>query len=455
MECLNKYSKKIVEYLDKNINPILNIDDIIENINQHPLIEKISAVVKNNNVKLIDRKYTTETFNLMKIHELDELPLIFILFDHLIKNNIEIINIDKNNFNFANFIIWYRDNQYLINNKDILSKILDSKNDDLITIYSLLFNVTGQRKDLHELLYNNSFVSLDIQQHAETSNMTLLTYKINNGPNINLYTLNHEIPPNIELLFNICFIMHELSQHFSATIKAYPNITIFCGLQKKLFTTYDTILCAENVNSGSTIQGEHISIWRSEEIYKVLIHELVHFYGMDFYMSDKNYDNIEHFVNTKFCIEGFDRPNESYTETLAIIIHTMLVSYSTNVDYKKLLKYEICFSLLQVTKILKYFGFTKMEDLFDTDKCHVKINQRTSVISYFIIKTALLLNIDKFISFASTNNLIITNKVTQYLELVKNVISNDRYIDLVNKIWNITIPNGFINDTLRMSSLQI
>lgn len=453
MDNLNKYSKKIILYLDTCISDISNNISLID-IDNNDFINKIKDIVKNN--KLPDRKINTAIHKLKKIHSNDEYPLIYVLFDYIINNNINIDGLTKTDFSFNKFVKWYRDNQQNIDNKSLLEKVLESNNEELINIYSMVFNIEGPRKILHDMLYNNGFVSLDIQHHAETCNITLTNYIIEDGPTINTYFIDGSEQPDMVIIFNICNIMHTIAQAYNAKIKHHPTVTLFNGQQKKLVTTYDTKLCAENINSGSTYQGYNVSIWRGEEIYKVLIHELIHFYGIDFYINDTNYNKIEEYIEKEFCLEGIDRPNESYTETLALIIHTIIMSGISGIDFNKLINYEIMFNIYQVTKILKYFGFNKMEELYDKEKCYHKINQRTSVISYFIVKTSLLMNLDLFLNFVSINNLLITDKILQYLELIKKTIKDTKYINCVNEIMKYNDnSNNFVHNTLRMSCIQI
>ena len=65
-------------------------------------------------------------------------------------------------------------------------------------------------------------------------------------------------------------------------------------------------------------------IWRKEEFYKVLIHELTHYFGVDFYITDNIYKKLEKHFGELINILGVDRINESYTETIALTIHSIV-----------------------------------------------------------------------------------------------------------------------------------
>ena len=344
-----------------------------------------------------------------------------------------------------------------MNIEDISNKIIKSKNKELLAIFSILYPQSGNRAKLHNMLYNNPFVSLDIQQHAESVSMIYDEIVYENGLIIYLYYIDIEHKPNLELIYHIVETMHKCAILDKSDVIKYPEITIFAGRQFKQFTNYDNKLAPENINSGSTITGIQVTLWRYEEMYKVLIHELIHYYGFDFNMFHSDYSKIEKFINNTFCIKGFDRSNESYTETLAVIINSLIISYYTNQSLKDLLRWELLFGIIQIVKILHYFGLDKLEDIYNLDKgCNGYIIQYTSVLSYFIIKTALLFSYEKFLNFTGST-VTISNKIEKFTELISTCILSPDFINHVNNtsLTNIIPDNGFIKQTLRMTCNEI
>ena len=77
-------------------------------------------------------------------------------------------------------------------------------------------------------------------------------------------------------------------------------------------------------------------------------------------------------------------------------------------DIYLFINYEICFSCFQSAKILLFYGFEKFQEFFNSNrklmKKNVKIKQNSSIISYFIIRSALLFSLKEFISFCKKNN---------------------------------------------------
>ena len=55
-------------------------------------------------------------------------------------------------------------------------------------------------------------------------------------------------------------------------------------------------MCSDNINSGSTYVGSEITIWRSEELYKVLFHELIHYFKLDYRHNADQYKEIDKLV---------------------------------------------------------------------------------------------------------------------------------------------------------------
>ena len=64
------------------------------------------------------------------------------------------------------------------------------------------------------------------------------------------------------------------------------------------------------------------------------------------------------------------------------------------------LDYEIQFSFLQITKILKYFRYNKCEDLFKLDPKIIQqpLTQKTDLFAYYILKTYLMINVFDLLS---------------------------------------------------------
>jgi hypothetical protein len=210
-----------------------------------------------------------------------------------------------------------------------------------------------------------------------------------------------------------------------------------------------------NTNSGSSIYSLFVRVWRYEEILKVLIHELIHYYKIDTDSFSSEAKTLNEKIMSKFKIDGYDRCNEAFTELIAVTIHSLYLSCVLNIDVSILLKYETIFSLFQMKKILKHFKKSnpKFEDIRSIS---IYPKQTTSVFSYYIIKTLLLLNHEIFnLSFVRTSK----TKNVEYTNFVKKVLDqkNNDIDDNINKLWDLMddSKSDFIKTTMRMTALEL
>lgn len=180
-------------------------------------------------------------------------------------------------------------------------------------------------------------------------------------------------------------IISSINNYFSLISNNKNKIIIsiyFTPFKKNL--DFNSIIKPININSGFTYTNfndyKNIIIFRQQEWKKVLIHELIHAYNID------NYKNI-----TAPFIYGKDMIYESLTEFIAIIIHSQMISQLTKISFDEIILNEIKFNILQSRKILYFWNIKKFVDFHN-----IKITTESSPFSYFIFKTELLLNYNKY-----------------------------------------------------------
>jgi hypothetical protein len=251
------------------------------------------------------------------------------------------------------------------------------------------------------------------------------------------------------------------------------NIDLYFTKQEKKIGRNVTVLGPNEINSGVTSWGPttKVAIFREEEINKLIIHELIHYCHLDFRNVDFPYiDSYNINPNTEI------RLNESYTEVMANLINCICCSYEyQNRENKELytlfLNYEIKYSIYQCAKILKIYGFKNYEEFNRPYDGQNKFKQQTSVFSYFLVKTALLANLDQFSQFLNTYlepnkmntmNLTITNvpkAKESYVNLVHQCLQESSFKNLVNNtIQQISKTKAKISpkikNTLRMTCIE-
>lgn len=284
------------------------------------------------------------------------------------------------------------------------------------------------------ILNANSFISKHIIDWVIDNKDKFYNIILTDGKSIiSLYCLNkYEVDyESITCVTRILIFVRGMSKS-----KKSCNVIIILSPFKKLLNASE-ILGPDNCNSGVTSDEEYILIWRKEEMFKVLIHELIHFYKLDFsdIIFKKSYENkiksYDNSISSKHCVKNVNDQiifNEAYCETLATLINCIIYSIHNNSNLKKTINIEIQHSIKQTAKILNHFNFKSADDFFDNDSCSVKLMESTNVFAYYIIKSQLLYNYKKFKKITNEKKNISTYK-NKLLPLIK---FDHKWIALVN-----------------------
>ncbi len=448
---MNKYSLKIINFINKIKNTDSNIDlDLTKKINtQHNIILKIKQIMKNIlNSQTIN--FNKEKYNLGKLHS-DQYPIMYLFFREYLKSTDEQITID----NYKEFVNWFNLNQHLLNYDQIYKNI--SNNKKLINMFNEMLQINKPRERLHDNLHKNSFVGLDTIHYSEIIDLEEYIIESKFAKIFLYFEKNYNVEDLIIRILNIVTIMHELNKQIISSETNKLELVIFLGKQRK--QTYNNdILTPINVNSGSCYRKILVNIWREEELEKVLFHELLHFYECDFHIHDSNYNMLKSFISSKFEIKVDDKSNESINEMMAILLHMIYQSERLNLDLDMIYGYEIFFSMYQMAKIICFYNGSSYSSLFKSNPNHIIIKQTTSVLSYYIIKCMLLFNINSTLDFLDKVNLKIdNNNIITYKKYLETIIDNKDIgvlVDKLIKIYNEIDSDKFISRNLRMSAIN-
>lgn len=291
----------------------------------------------------------------------------------------------------------------------------------------------------------NRFMEKNIKDYIIKNLKQFYKIKIKNDMKIKLYTNNYK---NINLIkiLKIYYFVCSLNSNNKALV-----LDIYDCPHKKMLELNINCIGPKHVNSGSTTNRQYIQMWRKEELYKVFIHEMIHFLHYDYVdlhntISDRLYDIFKLQINS----------NEAYVETWTTLIKCIFIAHDLLKEdgiNKKLIKFnslldkEIEFSLYQAAKILKFYGFNDMDELFKNDG---QFKQESNVFSYYIIKSALLNNIDEFINFTKYGTKDISIKfietkdnLIKFYELIISSLKNGKF---KNKINNLLKRNDLLDD---------
>lgn len=244
-----------------------------------------------------------------------------------------------------------------------------------------------------------------------------------------------------------------------------------------------------HVNTAFTLPCSEINymyLFRSEEWFKVFIHETFHNFGIDFSTMDQK--SAEKRILSRFPLSISDiRIFESYCETWAQTINLLFISYwseskplyltqatskrysqlnktkkdikkeskkalSTNPSFSKirlkmesLLGKERLFSVFQCIKVLNHFDLT-YDDIYKTEQHPantLKIRnyqEKTNVFSYYVLKTILFYHLNAFLEWCIENNENVLNfrktegTLTKYVKLIEGLYADPEYTLLFEKM---------------------
>jgi len=345
----------------------------------------------------------------------------------------DIINIKNKN----KFIEWYNLNSYEIYKY----------------MHLILNHITKNNKfekEFYELkkIYVNPFISFQINEYIQNKIQHKYHYE-NKNLNITIFSENNIDAILLDDIHNIINFINSIFNHNKEII-----LIIFLTPYKKEMSGN---FSPHEINTGSTNRIS-IILWREEELIKVLIHELIHFLHLDLNDDSIISKKLKNKVNID---ESSDiRPNEAYTELIAIILHSFYITLKqkSKFDIKYfnyIIEIETKWSIYQCAKIINNVGcFNKFEDLLNKD-LNCKILQYTSIFSYFIIKTSMLYNLNNFFVFLQDINQSSFNfndSIENYNKFYKFIIkclSDTKFNNIINNIMEKT--KNYIILSMKMS----
>jgi len=250
--------------------------------------------------------------------------------------------------------------------------------------------------------------------------------------------LIHELAKTVQYVFSL-----------SRSDLRHLILNIYLIDKKKAITPGMKKLSCNEINSGMCQRGAvtTITIYREEELMKVLIHELIHGFQYDNYEDTdkiiKHYQKKYHMSSTKI------NTNEAYTEIWANLINCYLISQKPGRS-----NYQLFLILIALEKEFVNFQAEKVMYLTGLDgKEGVDINKDTNVLSYFIIRNELYEKLNLFLKFCKNRN---DNyiKLKDENEWFKFLMKNDK-MKKNNRRFNNMDKRNYIFTTMRMSLNEV
>jgi hypothetical protein len=328
------------------------------------------------------------------------------------------------------------------------------------------------------------FMSLDIKE--DLNDGMKYTYKYKDSELEFIIHTNQIIPlDNIYWRF-LYARMKSISRTYNndSNKKTEPiRFEIFLSNIEKKLPRPRNMFGPREINSGCT-DYQTIIIWRKEEHMKLILHESIHFYNLDgsldlFYQNE----NINMECNYQIGHKNETRVYEAYTESLTVFLNLFANSYQIyylenpaiinleqlrDNDFKIINKIRIelwnlekRFTLMQVAKIFLHSN-PESNDFADfliepsncsTDRSRIqhKLEQRTSVLSYHILKGANMIFDAEFIEWIPDIFNPHPKSLYKFSDYINDKTNNPIYIKLVNLMIKYLKNLKTYNKNLRMT----
>lgn len=312
----------------------------------------------------------------------------------------------------------------------------------------------------HQLLING-FTSYKILEEIETKLQTLSIVSLDKHQNL-LYLFTHTSNNDIvKLAKKILKRMFFLNTFLK--VDRVPNklIIFLTDHEKVVDCDLEQSQHFRTININSAVTNMHdIIIYRKQELLKSIFHELIHFHDLDFKTFPKQ-QILTYLYKTHNIIQ--ETPTNTYligeciTETLANLLN-ILYSSNTMKMFQTYLIDEITFSTFQVYKILKICKYKSWEE-FTLQPPHTHnpskyFKQDSCVLSYYILKLYLLLNLDEYLNTILDSNLKFAQTPDNFSKLLALFEKGRKNIELAKYMNNLLRINTKSNKTLRMTCLN-
>lgn len=179
---------------------------------------------------------------------------------------------------------------------------------------------------------------------------------------------------------------------YTTTQNRYKDVTIvyYQTTNKKRLPVLDGDTLTKNeVNSGlcyvNSGDGDvNIELYREEEFYKVLTHEMLHLYKVI------PHDHaFEERFRRRYPLLDYINTNESLVELNALIINSIIIHKIFNIDFETLISQELKWCKEVKKKLYKHFNIASNREV------NTKWKESTHAFSYYSIKTDMLVDLMK------------------------------------------------------------
>lgn len=333
---------------------------------------------------------------------------------------------------------------------------------------------------------NYSYICREVRTAFAPINKYKKTIEIRIGPRT--FKIRFVLPAtssNMRMYSDACdifarriYIWLYIASSFART-ECSKEIDIFLYLseeRKNLPTVSGDTIDRIHVNTAFTTPcapKTEINIYRDEEWFKVLIHESFHCFGFDFSEHSSINSQVASEILKKFPIASeiliYETYSEIWAEIMNVIITVSIETHGNHLSFgsmvESMLNKELFFSLFQCAKILDHFGM-KYEDLYREGVGGKQYREKTSVFSYYFLKTILLFQCNGFLEWSIENNgdtIEFKNPETNVRKftdaLILSKYKDPMFVECLSQMnarfFKRKMRNTMIYNTLRMTANEI
>jgi hypothetical protein len=236
------------------------------------------------------------------------------------------------------------------------------------------------------------------------------------------------------------FIGDIASQSCAQTLNIYLLLTDAKKQLPEIDTEPIDQIHANTAFTTSCSSANDIFVYRREEWFKVFMHETFHCFGLDFSSSSGDESNSRILSHFPALSQTTDiRLYETFCELWGEVFHLLFCLFTdkngkcrpfSEAKFYKALRKEQKFSIYQSNKILRRAGY-QYKDLFSEplDKTK-KYKENTPAFSYYVIKSLMLWNLDKFmnwcVKYSEKHPIQFNHKhIAEYCDLVEYLTAHD------------------------------
>jgi hypothetical protein len=311
----------------------------------------------------------------------------------------------ENDF-FSKFLYNSFSSFYTILTKEKLDKLVDTS----LTVKPIENGFEGLPETAKMMLREANPSVIDLSQilRYELTTFTFLKYTVN------LYiAYTMHIPQKKRIVSYICLFLWLLDRAVAVELSSVQPVQTHLNI---VLTSFDTkrMLPKErsfeisrvNVNGGMQYTS-FLIVYRRQEFFKVLLHEMMHFFKFDASLHSHQVHDIERLLCQKYgIISSRLALNESFNDFMTCTFVNGLLSYKPKMRYNSFRKVFLsnlqiesnhmvsrCAAIVRHFKLLPMFPFP-----------YGKFKEETHVFSYYFCKAALFMNIDAFERWMVLNN---------------------------------------------------